>query len=203
MINNFFSSSSTAGLNIGLQTQSVWTQGQALTLAPILSWCMSILAIISSWMASVMAWWILIQDTRVHRRISKFSLLKNAVFWDMAPCSSYVNRHFRGIYRLHLQGRKIRKQAWACGCRLSCQSKTISYIRTGREGEWATWEINTEERRGEAPVDMLQLDPIASGLDCRACSYLHTFVDLASCTRGFLRKQMIGFHDLLRQTAST
>jgi hypothetical protein len=38
------------------------------------------------------------------------SLLKNAVFWDVAPCRSYVNRRFGGTYRLHLQGRKIRER---------------------------------------------------------------------------------------------
>jgi hypothetical protein len=35
------------------------------------------------------------------------SNLKNAIFWDVAPCRSCVNRRFRGTYRLHLQGRKI------------------------------------------------------------------------------------------------
>jgi hypothetical protein len=30
--------------------------------------------------------------------------LKNAVFWDVSPCSSCVNRSFGGSYRLHLQG---------------------------------------------------------------------------------------------------
>jgi hypothetical protein len=30
-------------------------------------------------------------------------LNKNSIFWD-------VNRHFRGKYRLHLQGRKIRER---------------------------------------------------------------------------------------------
>jgi hypothetical protein len=33
--------------------------------------------------------------------------MKNAVFWDMGPCRSCVNRRFGGTYRLHLQGRKI------------------------------------------------------------------------------------------------
>jgi hypothetical protein len=33
--------------------------------------------------------------------------MKNAVFWDVALCTTCVNRHFRGTYRLHLQGRKI------------------------------------------------------------------------------------------------
>jgi hypothetical protein len=66
--------------------------------------------------------------------------------------------------------------------------KTHSYIRTGGEREWATWEINREERRGEGSVEMGQqvasqrqgyrdsIDPIALRLSCRAC-----------------------FHDLLRQ----
>jgi hypothetical protein len=35
---------------------------------------------------------------------------KNAVFWDVALCRSYVNRRFGGKYRLHLQGRKIRER---------------------------------------------------------------------------------------------
>jgi hypothetical protein len=30
--------------------------------------------------------------------------MKNAVFWDVAPCRSCVNRRFEGTYHLHLQG---------------------------------------------------------------------------------------------------
>jgi hypothetical protein len=36
--------------------------------------------------------------------------MKNAVFWDVGPCSYYVNRCFEETYRLHLQGRKIRER---------------------------------------------------------------------------------------------
>jgi hypothetical protein len=36
--------------------------------------------------------------------------MKNACFWDVAPCRSCVNRRFGGAYRLHLQGRKIRER---------------------------------------------------------------------------------------------
>jgi hypothetical protein len=36
--------------------------------------------------------------------------MKNAVFWDVAPCGFCVNRRFGGTYRLHLQGRNIREQ---------------------------------------------------------------------------------------------
>jgi hypothetical protein len=30
--------------------------------------------------------------------------MKNAVFWDVAPCRSCVKRRFGGTYRLHLHG---------------------------------------------------------------------------------------------------
>jgi hypothetical protein len=36
--------------------------------------------------------------------------MKIAVFWDLVPCRSSVNRRFGGTYRLHLQGRKIRER---------------------------------------------------------------------------------------------
>jgi hypothetical protein len=36
--------------------------------------------------------------------------MKKAVFWDVAPCRSRVNRRFGGTYRLHLQGRKIHER---------------------------------------------------------------------------------------------
>jgi hypothetical protein len=38
------------------------------------------------------------------------STKRNAVFWDVAPCRSCVNRQFGGTYRLHHQGRKIRER---------------------------------------------------------------------------------------------
>jgi hypothetical protein len=43
-------------------------------------------------------------------RGSQTHLKKNAVFWDMAPCRSCVNRLFGGMYRLHLQSRRIRER---------------------------------------------------------------------------------------------
>jgi hypothetical protein len=33
-----------------------------------------------------------------------------AIFWNMAPCSPYVNRRFEATYNLHLQGRKSAEQ---------------------------------------------------------------------------------------------
>jgi hypothetical protein len=32
--------------------------------------------------------------------------MKNAVFWDVAPCDSCKNRVFGGTYRLHHQGER-------------------------------------------------------------------------------------------------
>jgi hypothetical protein len=34
------------------------------------------------------------------------SVVNVAIFWDIAPCSPYVNSHFGRMYRLHLQGTK-------------------------------------------------------------------------------------------------
>jgi hypothetical protein len=34
--------------------------------------------------------------------------MKNAVFWNMAPCRSFVDRRFGRTYSLHFLGRKIR-----------------------------------------------------------------------------------------------
>jgi hypothetical protein len=36
--------------------------------------------------------------------------MKHVVFWDVAPCSSFVNRRFGGTYRHQLEGRKIRER---------------------------------------------------------------------------------------------
>jgi hypothetical protein len=35
--------------------------------------------------------------------------MKNAAFWDVVLCRSYVNRRFGGTYHLYFQGRKIRE----------------------------------------------------------------------------------------------
>jgi hypothetical protein len=32
--------------------------------------------------------------------------MKNAVFWDVAPCGFIINRRLEGTYRPHLQGRR-------------------------------------------------------------------------------------------------
>jgi hypothetical protein len=34
--------------------------------------------------------------------------MKSSIFWDITPCSpKEVNRHFEGIYRLHVQGGRV------------------------------------------------------------------------------------------------
>jgi hypothetical protein len=48
----------------------------------------------------------------VRFEVSTAMTMKNAVFWDVAPCRYCINRRFRGTYRLHLQGRrKIEKKS--------------------------------------------------------------------------------------------
>jgi hypothetical protein len=54
-------------------------------------------------------------NTQTNKRYVIFEVftavtMKNAVFWNVASCSSCMNRRFGGTYRLHLQGRKIRKR---------------------------------------------------------------------------------------------
>jgi hypothetical protein len=69
-------------------------------------------------------WFINVPQTMMYRSVSQWSMhtvtkydvvkfevftavtMKKAVFWDVAPCSSGVNRRFGGTYRLHLQGRR-------------------------------------------------------------------------------------------------
>jgi hypothetical protein len=54
--------------------------------------------------------------------VFKAVTMKNAIFWDVAPCSSCVNWRFGGTYRLHLQGRKIRERGTGMSRWLQTQS---------------------------------------------------------------------------------
>jgi hypothetical protein len=57
--------------------------------------------------------------------------VKNAVFWDVAPCRSCVNRRFGETYRLQLQGRrKIRER----GTSVSRWLQTIVIVVVGGGG---------------------------------------------------------------------
>jgi hypothetical protein len=42
----------------------------------------------------------------VEKKPETVILMNVATFWDIAPCSPYVNRRFGGKYCLHLQGLK-------------------------------------------------------------------------------------------------
>jgi hypothetical protein len=67
-----------------------------------------------------------------------YTFLKNAVFWDVAPCSFCVNRRFWGTYCLHFQGRKIRERGTSVSSWLQtelqaiCSSETSVHGRTTR-----------------------------------------------------------------------
>jgi hypothetical protein len=56
----------------------------------------------------------------IHERFEVFTAvtIQNAIFWDVAPCRSCVNRRFGGTYRLHIQGRKIRERGTSVSKRL-------------------------------------------------------------------------------------
>jgi hypothetical protein len=53
--------------------------------------------------------------------------MKNAVFWDMAPCKSCVSRRFGGTHRLHLQGRKVRERGTGVS---RCQKSAACFAYT-------------------------------------------------------------------------
>jgi hypothetical protein len=54
--------------------------------------------------------------------------VKNADFWDVVPCRSCVNRRFGGMYRLHLQGRKIRERGTSVSRWLQTESPPTATI---------------------------------------------------------------------------
>jgi hypothetical protein len=54
-----------------------------------------------------------------------------ANFWDVAPCSPYVDRRFLGTYRFHLQGQKLAEQE-SSDFRLIPSSETSIHLRTTR-----------------------------------------------------------------------
>jgi hypothetical protein len=57
-------------------------------------------------------------------------ILKDAIFWDVAPFRSCVSQRFGGTYRLHLQGRKICKRGTSVNRWLSAASKTSVHTRS-------------------------------------------------------------------------
>jgi hypothetical protein len=53
------------------------------------------------------------------------SSVKNAVFWNVAPCRSCVNRRFGGTYRHHVQGRKISERGTSVSRWLQTESPVV------------------------------------------------------------------------------
>jgi hypothetical protein len=70
--------------------------------------------------------WIKIFIKKYYVRFEVFTevIMKNVVFWDVAPCRSCVTRRFGGTYRLHLQGRKIRERGTSVSRWLQTESRT-------------------------------------------------------------------------------
>jgi hypothetical protein len=64
---------------------------------------------------------------------SSVYLLKNTVSCHVVPCSSCVNRRFVGLYRLHLQGRKIRERGnsvsrWVQSTATAMKTSNLAFI---------------------------------------------------------------------------
>jgi hypothetical protein len=57
--------------------------------------------------------------------------MKNAVFWDVAPCRSCVNRLFGRTHRFHLQGRKIRARETSGSRWLQTDTCSLWFIASG------------------------------------------------------------------------
>jgi hypothetical protein len=76
-----------------------------------------------------------------------FSLLKIAIFWDIAPCSPYMNRRFGGTYHFHLQGRKSAEQETSVrvggrfmyGLHGAISHKTADFITTAVRTSYPTF----------------------------------------------------------------
>jgi hypothetical protein len=80
--------------------------------------------------------------------------MKNAVFWDLAPCRSCLNRRFGGTYRLHLQGRKIRERGTSVSRWLKME--TIISSETS---------VHTRSTRSHIPEDGILQQPVYSHLE--------------------------------------
>jgi hypothetical protein len=66
-------------------------------------------------------------------------IMKNTVFWNVAPCRYYVNRRFGGTYRPHLQGKSNpramnQREQIAVG-------DTFFGAKSGEYGGWGTTAI--------------------------------------------------------------
>jgi hypothetical protein len=142
--------------------------------------------------------------------------MKNAVFWDVAPCRSCVNRRLGGTYRLYLQGRKFRAretsvsrwlQDWIKSKNtpsgriyrwvVSSERNTMSDLRFSRR--WRSrhssyiseYGILLSHRRENLKSDIVFL---YGGTTYRHIRRLEVFFDLtqsaATCSRWFLARRI-------------
>jgi hypothetical protein len=92
------------------------------------------------WLSSRIKYGLSLRKTKqVRRRFEVFTAvtMKNAAFWDVAPCRSCVNWRFGGMFRLHIQGRKIRER----GTRVSRLLQTELPVRKRMDGV-TVWAVN-------------------------------------------------------------
>jgi hypothetical protein len=57
--------------------------------------------------------------------------MKNAVFWDVAPCGSCKNRYFGVMYRLHHQDEKNRKPGTTLAVTANCSVLVTANVVPG------------------------------------------------------------------------
>jgi hypothetical protein len=78
--------------------------------------------------------------------------MKNAVFWDVAPCRSCVNQPFGGKYRLHFQGIKISERGTRVSRRFAdFYTLKMEAIRSSESS------VNTRSTRRHIPQDGIQI----------------------------------------------
>jgi hypothetical protein len=96
--------------------------------------------------------------------------MKNAVFWDVAPCRSCPNRRFGGTYRLHLQGRNIRERKTPAQAGSSLMNFSTLKMEAIRSSETS---VHTGSTRRHIPEDATINE---------ASSYLHLYVSIYGST---------------------
>jgi hypothetical protein len=78
--------------------------------------------------------------------------MKKAVFWDVAPCRSGVNRRFGGTYRLHLHQSAFNVSHGRFACGLSCNFPSTLKMEAIRSSETS---VNTLSTRRHIPEDCI------------------------------------------------
>jgi hypothetical protein len=81
--------------------------------------------------------------------------MKNAVFWDVAPCRYFVNRRFGGKYRLHFQGMR-NPLAMNQREQVAVDNYSYSYLLTVVRRSWISYILKMEAiRSSETSVNKI------------------------------------------------